>query len=44
MDDALNLGVLLEHVLQCRHIAAVNLLEGRTDARNLLDTIKDIDI
>ena len=44
MDDALNLGVLLEHAFQGLKIAAVHLLEGRTHTRYLLNAVHDVGI
>ena len=44
MDDTLNLGVLAEYALESLEVATVNLLESRTDAGDLFDTIYDIGI
>ena len=44
MDDALNVGILLEHILECLQVAAVHLLEGGANACNLLDAVHDTSV
>ena len=44
MNNTLNLRILLEYTLKGLHVAAVHLLEGGTNARNLLNTVNYVGI
>ena len=44
MDDTLDFRILLEHVLSGFLVTEVHLLESRTHACNLLNTVKNLNL